>query len=169
MGVALLSAASGLNKADQQTVKDWMIEGHSIMNGKVVGTAPDRTDSGVNLDPGETWTIPRGYYDGTGVVKAGNKGVVSKISQAVLIGPIPHATYNYNLTFDFSDVGGYQNFTTNNFTGTSEAATSQDGNVNRITIAGYNTSTGVLSMTVQTFRSDYGSTATFVIWCTCTI
>ena len=72
MGVALLSAASGLNKADQQTVKDWMVEGHSIMNGKVVGTVPNNGATNLSVPIGSSVAIPVGYYDGNGEAIGGN-------------------------------------------------------------------------------------------------
>lgn len=106
MGVALLSAASGLNKADQQTVQDWMVKGHSIMNGKVAGTVPDRADSGVNLEPGETWTIPRGYYDGTGIVKAGtSRYLVKTANWSINKTTSGSQTLTQKVSVDFSELG----------------------------------------------------------------
>ena len=54
MGVVGTIPGGGLSQADKQTVHDWMIEGHSVQNGKVQGKFPIGDIKAENIRDGVT-------------------------------------------------------------------------------------------------------------------
>lgn len=61
MAKAVLKAAGGLSAADKETVKEWMVEGHEILRGRVAGSIPAR--GAATITPGTSdQTIPAGLY-----------------------------------------------------------------------------------------------------------
>ena len=58
-----ISAAGGLSVADKETVREWMVEGHEILRGRVAGSIPAR--GAATITPGTTsQTIPAGVPEG---------------------------------------------------------------------------------------------------------
>lgn len=57
-------AAGGLNAADKATAEEWMVEGHSILNGKVAGTIIDHgsVEYKIHMFDQAHIIIPAGYY-----------------------------------------------------------------------------------------------------------
>ena len=61
MAKAVLKAAGGLSAADKETVKEWMVEGHEILRGRVAGSIPAR--GAATITPGTSdQIIPAGLY-----------------------------------------------------------------------------------------------------------
>ena len=88
--VLTFSGGGGLSSADQKTVKDWMVEGHSVLNGRVSGSIPQITADGSgyvagtgNVTEGEVWVQPprqSAYYSGARWLK----GAVPQLTAANL-------------------------------------------------------------------------------------
>ena len=74
MAECLVNAPGGLCGRDKQEVRNWMVEGHSVLNGRVSGSIPQVTgdDQGYvngigNATEGEVWVQPpkqSAYYNG---------------------------------------------------------------------------------------------------------
>lgn len=64
MAVGYIRPAGGLPASDKETVRQWMVEGHSILNGKVVGTIIDHrtVEYKIHMFDQASLTIPAGYY-----------------------------------------------------------------------------------------------------------
>ena len=61
MASGLIRPLGGLSAADKETAKQWMVEGHSLMNGKIQGGIPAR--GAATITPGTAaQTIPAGVY-----------------------------------------------------------------------------------------------------------
>lgn len=64
MAVSYIRPTSGLSTADKETARQWMVEGHEILHGKVAGTIPmqDDCDKVVPMYSTEPLILPPGYY-----------------------------------------------------------------------------------------------------------
>lgn len=90
MAECLVNAPGGLCGRDKQEVRDWMVEGHSVLNGRVSGSIPQITgdSSGYvngtgNVSEGEVWVRPplqNAYYSGARWLK----GAVPELKEANL-------------------------------------------------------------------------------------
>lgn len=143
MSISLITSSGGLNKVDKQTVQDWMVEGHSIMNGKIEGTVLDKSNWSATINAGESITIPVGYHNGDGSVSAGIQSL-----HRVTLGSMNTNQYQGPVvkTFSVSNLPGYQNFTADNFA-LSYAQVYGSGSWTRFTYSlSYDASTGIVTV-----------------------
>lgn len=61
LAVSYIKPAEGLSAADRATAREWMVEEHELLHGRVQGTIPTR--GAATITPGTTdQTIPAGLY-----------------------------------------------------------------------------------------------------------
>ena len=61
MAIGMIKPAGGLSTADKETARQWMVQGHSLMNGKIQGGIPAR--AAATITPGTAaQTIAAGQY-----------------------------------------------------------------------------------------------------------
>lgn len=154
MAYAPHTGTGGLTAAEKDTVKNWMVSGHSVQ--KVSGTVPDNGAVSLSVNPGESVTVPAGYHNGSGTVTAGRGKVTRKY-----LGQIHRNGYADNTrttTASVTDLPGWQNFTRDNFALDFVKAgwNSSDGEPGLTSIS-YNNSTGVVTATFTRIPGGYDS------------
>lgn len=141
------------DKAGAEEV-DWMLPDHWVFqNGKLLkGTMTDNGAVNKTINAGVSYTVPKGYHDGTGVVKA-----ASLASQTEGTATSEKMLADYTAWVNGSKVTGTMTDNGGSTTSATTVTESGDNALITIPIAGYYDASSKLSVPIETLKNEVSS------------
>lgn len=85
MAKAVLKAAGGLSAADKETARQWMVEGHEILRGRVAGSIPARGAATITPGTSDQVLAAGQYLEGAQTIKGDANLAAGNIRSGVSI------------------------------------------------------------------------------------